>query len=328
MRRFPSQVTEALHLQDESVVRTLCAMYEEQPRTTTKRRFSDQGIALGDALYESAVIFGGVKGQQPIVVKKLTDSELQGYLSAYQWKAEQQLEHCLAPFDMFEAKSPVATSSMAVASPAFASSGGSDTTVPRQGASLARTPIEISVGASVSVASSSVLPTTRLWHWVTMPRYVQSLDQYPRPLSRDNAALLIHRMLKALNFLHDKHLAHMDIKPSNIMIDMTGLFWLADFGSVRPINTPTSSVTVAFVPVDLRTRTYLATAALDHWMLGVTVADMLSERREEEVGAGATDLDTKKVLEELFKLGDNDDVRDFISLLRGAGAKPGGGELR
>jgi hypothetical protein len=317
-------VTQALRLQDKSLIKGLCALYEARPRTTTKRRFSAQGIALGDPLHESAVIFGAMRGREPIVVKKLVGvDEVVGYQGIYQFKAE-QLAHCLAPFDMFEAKSPVAPSSIAVASSASASSEGLDTGVRPQSATLSRTPIKTSVGATFSVASSSPLSSHVLWNWVAMTRYVQTLDQCPRPLARDCAGLLIHRMLKALNFLHDKNLAHMDIKPSNIMIDMAGLYWLADFGSVRPINTPTSSLTLAFVPTDFRTKTYVAVAALDHWMLGVTVVDMLSERREEEVGAGATDLDTKKVLEELYKL-DDDNARQFISILLGARAQPGGG---
>jgi len=53
----------------------------------------------------------------------------------------------------------------------------------------------------------------------------------------------------------------------------------------------------------------------DLWMLGMTVADILTERHEDEVGAGARDFNAEKVEQVILKL-NTDEATQFIAQLR------------
>ena len=141
--------------------------------------------------------------------------------------------------------------------------------------------------------------------WVSMPHYPTTLDGFARPLSADAASTLLSLMMDALSFLHQHHLAHMDVKPSNLFVDADGHFWLADFGSVRNIGTSTTSTTPTFLPAELRMpalEAYVASELHDWWMLGMTVTDMLTVRPEDGVGSGATDPTRSQVLFALDQL--------------------------
>lgn len=54
--------------------------------------------------------------------------------------------------------------------------------------------------------------------------------------------------LQGLKHLHDNHMIHMDIKPSNVLIGLDGLYKIADFGLVLDIS-GVSMVLAQFAPV-------------------------------------------------------------------------------
>jgi serine/threonine protein kinase len=123
-------------------------------------------------------------------------------------------------------------------------------------------------------------------------------------------------MLKALRCLHQNGVAHMDVKPSNILMTVDGVHWLADFGSVRKIGTTTEQVTAAYIPEDLRQPTrYVVTAEHDFWLLGMTVADMVTKPGEKEAGTGAIDFNKKTVRETLIGISAQVDIDDLLKLL-------------
>ncbi|MCC6318748.1 MAG: protein kinase [Gemmatimonadaceae bacterium] len=47
------------------------------------------------------------------------------------------------------------------------------------------------------------------------------------------AARMASEMCDALDYAHSRHIVHRDVKPSNIMFDLAGNAWLADFGVAR-----------------------------------------------------------------------------------------------
>lgn len=54
------------------------------------------------------------------------------------------------------------------------------------------------------------------------------------------------RLIEAVQFIHQKEFIHMDIKGSNIFVDVNGQWLLGDFGSICPIGFPVSSCTTMF----------------------------------------------------------------------------------
>lgn len=151
-----------------------------------------------------------------------------------------------------------------------------------------------------------------------MHHYPTTLDGFARPMSAEAASKLLTQMLSALHFLHMSGLAHMDVKPSNILVDSFGEFWLGDFGSVRRIGTTSINTTPSFLPREMRQpliEPYLVRQQHDDWMLGMTVADMLAARPEDGVGTGATDPSSDHVLRVLADL-NTPEATQLINRLR------------
>ena len=48
--------------------------------------------------------------------------------------------------------------------------------------------------------------------------------------SENFCKFVLYKTLKGLEFLHDRHVIHRDIKSDNILIDLEGNVRLADFG--------------------------------------------------------------------------------------------------
>ena len=321
-RHFLSEVTVAEQAQNVGSISELCTRIENFPRTNTVRHFLDQGITVGAPLHgHSDLLYTAAKSGNPLMLKKLTVYELPGYNLIRELVGgtdpesgrAQLVRHHLTPFDLFEAKSPAATSSDTPDATALASPLGNVSGLPR-GRSLSRTPSGALAPPAAAAAHSSPLRS-----WVSMPRFSTDLDAYPRPLDPQGASRLIKQMLVALDFLHQNGIVHMDVKPGNILADVTGDFWLADFGSARNLGTTTTSTTTSFVPQDRRAAVgeqYRVEREHDLWMLGMTVTDMRSQLPEDQVGAGATDFTQANVEEAMIHL-NTDEARQLLARLLG-----------
>lgn len=151
--------------------------------------------------------------------------------------------------------------------------------------------------------------------WASMPHYSTTLAYFAKPLSADDADTLIEQLTCALDFLHSRNLAHMDVKPDNIFVDQQGGFWLADFDTVRdytrdsahqllapPTRVPS---TPSFVPSGRKSEDGLYTVSTQHdwWMLAMTVADMLTAPLGRQMGHGPTDFTCAQVRDALLELG-------------------------
>jgi hypothetical protein len=65
-KHFPSRAADAALTKDPALVEALCEMYDDLPRTSTKRRFSSLGIIVGDSMHGSSTIFAGIKADGPL----------------------------------------------------------------------------------------------------------------------------------------------------------------------------------------------------------------------------------------------------------------------
>jgi len=93
-------------------------------------------------------------------------------------------------------------------------------------------------------------------------------------------------ILAGLKYLHhhDPPLVHRDIKPSNLLIDHNGRIKLADFGTVKILDSVTDHTsnyyagTFLFAPPEMHRTHMPITTAFDVWSLGVTLHMMLTCR--------------------------------------------------
>lgn len=63
------------------------------------------------------------------------------------------------------------------------------------------------------------------------------LKRSKKPLSETEALAILHQVLEALTAVHAQRLWHLDLKPSNIMIDKEGNVKLIDFGASKQMDT-------------------------------------------------------------------------------------------
>jgi eukaryotic-like serine/threonine-protein kinase len=100
---------------------------------------------------------------------------------------------------------------------------------------------------------------------------------------------------EGLSHAHERKVVHLDIKPSNLLLDKEGVVWIADFGLARSIEDPemTRSGTVVGTPRYMSPeQAQAATRPVDHrsdiYSLGATLYELLSLRPAFE---GKTPLD-------------------------------------
>jgi serine/threonine protein kinase len=87
----------------------------------------------------------------------------------------------------------------------------------------------------------------------------------------------MNQMLQALIYLSDEKIIHRDVKPDNILFDVAGEFYLADFGLSKDQN-HTKTVTGSPDHMAPESFTHLdQTPKLDVWSLGIVALEVLND---------------------------------------------------
>ncbi len=112
--------------------------------------------------------------------------------------------------------------------------------------------------------------------YMIMPLHPITLEHLS-DLDQDEALLLWQNLEPALAHLHSKSLAHMDVKPNNILVSCQGSFILCDLGSVAQFGNRSSS-TKAYIPLDLQKKQCILTARaeVDWWMFAMVFAEKVT----------------------------------------------------
>ena len=128
-------------------------------------------------------------------------------------------------------------------------------------------------------------------YFIFMPLHPITLEHL-RILPAGVVRRLWKHLSSGLSFLHDLGFAHMDIKPSNILIATNGDFILTDLGSLVPFNNRSAS-TKAYVPRELWTSPSgpIADASVDWWMLAMTIFEKVCDG-----GIGGAEVPTKQTV--------------------------------
>jgi serine/threonine protein kinase len=135
-------------------------------------------------------------------------------------------------------------------------------------------------------------------YYMIMPMFPITLESLPK-LSPTALDRLVKQIGNALSYMHDLHFAHMDVKPSNILISPSGDFILADLGSVSPYGSRTRS-TRPFLPTEMwvNDQPPLASDVVDWWMLAMTVGDKFCHFN---CGCGSSDYSMNYVKNKLIE---------------------------
>lgn len=106
-----------------------------------------------------------------------------------------------------------------------------------------------------------------------------------KPLTEKEVMTILPQVLDALKCVHDTGLWHLDLKPSNIMIDGTGLVRLIDFGASKQLNVQTGGAyatsnvasTDRYAPLEQVEKSYDKMGAwTDIYSLGATLYSLLT----------------------------------------------------
>ncbi|MCR9200271.1 MAG: protein kinase [Planctomycetaceae bacterium] len=119
------------------------------------------------------------------------------------------------------------------------------------------------------------------------------------PISFEEMARLLIRILNAIAFFHDKQIIHRDIKPGNILLDGSNEPYVADFGLARRELPDEVTVTKSghivgtigyMAPEQARGEVQSLSGRTDVYAVGVILYEMLTERRPFTAGSSHTVL--------------------------------------
>jgi len=120
-------------------------------------------------------------------------------------------------------------------------------------------------------------------------------------MQMDTAKSFLYQLLRGIAYCHEHRVLHRDLKPQNLLINMTGELKLADFGLARAFGIPVRNYTHEVVTLWYRAPDVLLgsrkySTSVDIWSVGCIFAEMVNGR---PLFPGASDADQ---LIKIFKI--------------------------
>ena len=282
--RYKVDMDMAYREQRYEIIRYVYNRYLRLPKTATIRLLQENGIRLGEPLSLDgcgAILYrGSIDGGRPIILKKLEKGEYGGYKKVCEFTREVMAEHHLVSCVAIDVCSPP------LRPPTFEISSAVE---------------KSKMDEPTSLVSLKCDDPKALQRWIYMDPFPLTLKSIPQPIGEKVLSNLVEQLMAGLDFLHQKNIVHMDIKPSNIFSDQHGTFYLGDFGSATMIEDWIESTTVTFFPDDFRIGT-IATKLHDYWMLAMTMHDITRTSTIGESGLETCERGMRKVLDKLLNL--------------------------
>jgi len=120
------------------------------------------------------------------------------------------------------------------------------------------------------------------WYYIAMD-YIDGHPLGRAELTLSQKVRIVRDIADALQYAHEHHIIHRDVKPGNILVDQRGHTFLTDFGLARQINDPRLTVTDLIVgtpiymsPEQAQGRNQAIDARSDIYSLGAALYEVLS----------------------------------------------------
>merc|ERR1719203_477061 len=113
---------------------------------------------------------------------------------------------------------------------------------------------------------------------VTGGELLDALESIDRTLTRQEAQFYTGSILLAVEFLHERNIAYLDLKSENLMLDGNGYLKLIDFGVAEKVKNGRLHAikgTPLFMAPEVIKPTEGYTTTADLWSLGVCVYDFM-----------------------------------------------------
>ena len=128
--------------------------------------------------------------------------------------------------------------------------------------------------AAYNITSFDFIKTNTDKNLMMMPLYQNTLEMFLMADGDKCVPIQLYKEIKvAIDYLHSKNYAHMDIKPANICMN-DGKIILIDLQSIAPFGEKTYS-TNAYLPLELIPQNInftISSKETDYWMLAMTLA--------------------------------------------------------
>lgn len=113
---------------------------------------------------------------------------------------------------------------------------------------------------------------------LSMRRLLRACEEQGRTFSRQEVVSLLRPVAEVLDYIHQRGLVHLDIKPENILVFKDGQAVLADFGSARRIGSTTHEGTPKYFSPEQAAGDRPVSPQSDIYSLAVVAYEMLTGR--------------------------------------------------
>ena len=114
----------------------------------------------------------------------------------------------------------------------------------------------------------------------TMSRVIRNFYKNKKEIPYYTVKLFSYQLLRSIGYIHSKGICHRDIKPQNILVDLTNsIVKLCDFGSAKKLNPQESNVSYIcsryYRAPELIFNSIFYTNSVDVWSIGCVIVELV-----------------------------------------------------